>query len=361
MNHQPLGLTGVKVSELCLGTMNFGHPTFGVGEEDSLAVINAYLDAGGNFIDTADAYGGGESERIVAKAVKGRRDQVIIATKGFFPRTPNFGELAEHVNAMGSSRRHLSLAVEDSLRRLETDYIDLYQVHLWDELTPIEETLSTLTNFVRQGKVCYVGLSNYTAWQIAEARQLCKQHGWEPFVTAQMQYSLACRHIEHDIVPVCLRYGIGLLPWSPLAMGVLTGKYPRGTTAMADARFKQEAANDAEARWRAQFFNDKSWGHRRCAARAGQGDGQYSGDAGHRLAADPAGGLQRDHRAQDGNPTQGQSGRQQGEIHPSAAGPARSGQRGGPAVPRDDDHPSPRGSRATVNRWRLGGEVTPAC
>ena len=158
MNHRNLGLSGLKVSEICLGAMNFGQPQFGVGEGESLKVIAGYLEAGGNFIDTADAYTGGESERIVAKAVNGKRQQVVIATKGHFPRKPTFGEPPEHVNAVGSSRRHLTIALEDSLRRLETDYADLYQVHIWDDATPIEETLSALDDF-------------------AESRLLAKMHG----------------------------------------------------------------------------------------------------------------------------------------------------------------------------------------
>ena len=259
MQHRKMGLSGLKVTDLCLGAMNFGHPDFGVGPEESLRVIDAYLDAGGNFIDTADAYTGGVSERIVAGALKGRRDSVVLATKGYFPRTPRFDQPPEHVNAMGASRRHLSQALEDSLRRLETDYVDLYQVHLWDEFTPIEETLATLDDFVRRGKVRYVGLSNYSAWQIAESRMLAKLHGWEPFVTAQMQYSLVCRHIEHDIIPVCRRHGLGLLPWSPLGMGALTGKYQRGAMKAEGARFGSDPANEGDLAWRRQFLNEQAW------------------------------------------------------------------------------------------------------
>jgi len=259
MKHRTLGLSGLQVSELCLGAMNFGQPAFGVSADESRPVIDKFLDAGGNFIDTADAYGAGASEEIVGRALKGRRDRVIVATKGYFPCTPRFGEPPEHVNAMGASRRHLTLALEASLRRLGTDYVDLYQVHLWDQVTPIEETLSALDAFIRQGKVRYVGLSNYSAWQIAESRLLARLHGWEPFVTAQVQYSLICRHIEHDIVEVCRRYGIGLLPWSPLGMGVLTGKYSRDQTKLDDARFRTDPANEADAAWRAQFFNEHAW------------------------------------------------------------------------------------------------------
>ena len=216
MRFRQLGMSGLQVSEFCLGTMNFGQQQYGVGEADSIRVIRAFLEAGGNFLDSADAYNAGISEQILAKALAGRRDSVIIATKAFFPCVMNFGDPPPHPNALGTSRRHLTHALNDSLARLNTDYIDLYQVHCWDHRTPIEETLATLNDFVRSGKVRYVGLSNFAAWQIAESRQLCRQFGWEPFVTAQMQYSLICRTIEDDVIPVCRRYGIGILPWSPL-------------------------------------------------------------------------------------------------------------------------------------------------
>jgi len=256
MKLRKLGNTGVLVSELCLGTMNFGQPDWGVDEASSLGVLKAYFDAGGNFIDTADVYTGGISEYICAKALAGRRDSVIVATKGHFPVTAKFGEPPVHANALGSSRRHLIAALEDSLRRLKTDYIDLYQVHCWDRVTPIHETLATLDAFVKSGKVRYVGLSNFEAWQIAEARQLCIRFNWEPFVTAQMQYSLACRDIERGVVPVCERYNIGLLPWSPLGGGVLTGKYKRDMTGPAGTRFgpTPDDAND----WRKRFVNQRN-------------------------------------------------------------------------------------------------------
>ncbi len=256
MNPRKLGCTGLFVSDLCLGTMNFGMADWGVDERTGLDVIAAYFDGGGNFLDTADVYSAGLSERICAKAMKGRRDRVVLATKGHFPVVERFGEPPAHINAAGSSRRHLTLALEDSLRRLETDYVDLYQVHCWDAHTPIEETLATLDAFVKSGKVRYVGLSNFDAWQIAESRQLCIRHGWEPFVTAQMQYSLACRDIERGVVPVCRKYGIGLLPWSPLGGGVLTGKY-RGT-GPADAGTRFGAFPDENNDWRRAFLNERN-------------------------------------------------------------------------------------------------------
>lgn len=256
MNHRRLGNTGVYVTDLCLGTMNFGMPDWGVDEKTSLNVIAAYLDAGGNFIDTADVYAKGVSEEICGKAIRGQRDRVILATKGHFPVVARFGDPPEHVNATGSSRRHLTQALHDSLRRLNTDYIDLYQVHCWDWHTPLEETLSTLNDFVRAGKVRYVGLSNFDAWQIVEARQLCIRHSWEPFVTAQMQYSLVCRDIESAVVPVCRRYAMGILPWSPLGGGVLTGKYARDGRGPTGSRFGDMP--DEPNSWRRQFLNERN-------------------------------------------------------------------------------------------------------
>jgi aryl-alcohol dehydrogenase-like predicted oxidoreductase len=257
MKTRRLGMSGLQVSELCLGAMNFGNPRFGVDEGESRRVIDTYLDRGGNFIDTADAYSGGVSEEIVGRAVARRRDAVVVATKGFYPVTAAFGDPPQHPNALGSSRGHLTAALEGSLRRMGTEYVDLYQVHCWDALTPIQETLSALDAFVKQGKVRYVGLSNYTAWQIAEARQLCIRNGWEPFVTAQMQWSLICRDIELDVVPACRRYGMGILPWSPLGGGVLTGKYAAGARPTG-ARHSGEPKSTAAAAWRARLVNERN-------------------------------------------------------------------------------------------------------
>jgi aryl-alcohol dehydrogenase-like predicted oxidoreductase len=256
MNLRPLGNTGLRVSELCLGTMNFDMPDWGTDEAESLRIIDKFAEAGGNFIDTADVYGKGASELIVGKACKGRRDRLIIATKGHFPVVKRFGEPPEHANATGSSRKHLTQALDASLKRLATDYIDLYQVHCWDDHTPIQETLSTLDGFVKSGKVRYVGLSNFDSWQIAESRQLCIRFNWEPFVTAQMQYSLVRRDIETGVVPVCLRNKIGILPWSPLGGGVLTGKYKPDHTGPADTRFGPTP--DAANAWRKDFVNDRN-------------------------------------------------------------------------------------------------------
>lgn len=256
MKLRALGRSGVRVSELCLGAMNFGNVRFGCDEAQSRRVIDAYVERGGNFIDTADAYSGGISEEIVGRALAGRRDAIVVATKGFYPVTEGFGEPPAHANALGSSRRHLVEAVHASLRRLGTDHVDLYQVHCWDARTPVEETLSTLDSLVTQGKIRYWGLSNWSAWQVAEGATLCAWKGWEPAVTAQMQYSLACRDIEQDVVPACERHGIGILPWSPLGQGVLTGKYLK--SAESGARLAGPAPNAATAAWRERFLNARS-------------------------------------------------------------------------------------------------------
>jgi aryl-alcohol dehydrogenase-like predicted oxidoreductase len=257
MKQRRLGSAGLVVSDLCLGAMNFGNPRIGVGEAESRRVIDAYLDRGGNFVDTADAYSGGVSEEVVGRALAGRRDAVILATKAHFPVTAAFGDPPAHANAFGSSRRHLTQALDASLRRLGTEWIDLYQVHCWDALTPIEETLSTLDGFVRQGKVRHVGLSNFTAWQVAEAHHVALGNGWEPFVTAQVQHSLVARDVEQDVLPACERYGIGILPWSPLGQGVLTGKY-RGGASRQGTRFAGEPEGEAQRVWRSRYLNERN-------------------------------------------------------------------------------------------------------
>lgn len=258
MEYRTMGKSGLKVSSLCLGTMNFGQMEWGADEEQSLSIVDAFLESGGNFIDTANVYSEGRSETIVGKAIRGRRDKLVVGTKGFYPVVKAFGDPPPHPNAVGASRGHLTAALDASLKRLGTDHVDLYQMHNWDHVTPPQETLSTLDSFVRQGKVRYVGMSNYTAWQIAETRHLSMLNGWEPFVTAQHQYSLINRDIEHGVGPVCRRYGIDLLPWSPLGQGVLTGKYSGVGKAPAGTRFGGEPKNEMQARWRGKYVNDRS-------------------------------------------------------------------------------------------------------
>jgi aryl-alcohol dehydrogenase-like predicted oxidoreductase len=225
-----LGRSGLLVSPLCLGAMNFGNEQFGCDEAASIGIIHAYLDGGHNFIDTANVYSGTLSETIVGKAVKGRRDSVVIATKAASP-------LGAGPFQGGTSRKHVMRAVEDSLRRLDTDYIDLYQMHRYDENTPLEETLSTLNDLVRAGKVRYIGVSNWRASDIAEAAVLTNAKGWEPLVSLQPQYSILARDIEVEIVPVCQKFGLGIIPWSPLGGGMLTGKYKQGEQPAEGTRF----------------------------------------------------------------------------------------------------------------------------
>jgi aryl-alcohol dehydrogenase-like predicted oxidoreductase len=231
MEYLPLGRSGLKISRVCLGAMNFGAPagTPGCDEDEAGRIIGAYLEAGGNIIDTADGYSGGQSEEIVGRAVKGRRDAVVLATKAFLPQGPG-------PNDRGLSRVHLARALEASLRRLGTDYIDLYQCHQWDLATPIEETMAALDAFVRSGKVRYLGCSNFTAAQIVEAQWAAQRVSGTPFISLQSQYSLIARAIEAEILPVCQRHGLGTLTWSPLGGGVLAGRYRPGQPPGDDTR-----------------------------------------------------------------------------------------------------------------------------
>jgi len=220
MDYVRLGDTGLHVSPLCLGCMMFG--AWGnTDHEDSVRVIHAAIDAGINFLDTADVYSGGESEEIVGKALKGRRDDVILATKFH-------GPTGSGPNDRGNSRHHIFRAVEDSLRRLDIDYIDLYQVHRPDPLTNVEETLSALTDLVRQGKVRYIGSTTYPAAEIVEAQWAAARRGLERFVSEQPPYSILVRDIERALLPAAAKYKMGVIVWSPLAGGWLSGKYRRG-------------------------------------------------------------------------------------------------------------------------------------
>jgi len=219
MNYVRLGRTGVHVSRLCLGAMMFGQ-WGNPDHEESVRIIHKALDAGVNFLDTADVYSHGESEEIVAKALKGRRDRVILATKFT-------GPMSDDINDRGMSRRWILHEVENSLRRLDTDWIDLYQVHRPDHKTDIEETLGALTDLVRQGKVRYIGCSTFPAESIVEAQWASEQHSLERFVCEQPPYSIFVRGIETAVLPTALRYAMGVIAWSPLAGGWLTGRYRR--------------------------------------------------------------------------------------------------------------------------------------
>lgn len=220
MRYRTLGKTGIEVSTHCLGTMMF-QAGFNSDHEDCARIVHTALDQGINFVDTADMYGQGESEEIVGKALRGRRDDVVLATKVHFP-------MGEGPNRGGNSRRWILQAVEDSLRRLDTDWIDLYQVHFPDHTTDIEETLAVLSDLVREGKIRAFGCSNYQAEEIVEAHHVSERRGLGRFRTDQPPYSILARGIESSLLPVCERYGMGVLVWSPLAFGFLTGKHRKG-------------------------------------------------------------------------------------------------------------------------------------
>lgn len=219
-----LGRSGLRVSPLCLGTMTFGHQEWGCDEKVSRQIWDRFLQSGCNFIDTADLYAGGESERIIGRMLKedGNRDEIVLATKFNFNRRP------ADPNGGGNSRKHILEAVEASLERLQTDYIDLYWMHAWDTLTPVEEVVSTLNRLVDMGKVRYYGFSDTPAWYVGAAHAMATCRGWAPPIAMQLEYSLACRDIEYEFVPAAQNLGLGITPWSPLSGGLLTGKYKRG-------------------------------------------------------------------------------------------------------------------------------------
>jgi aryl-alcohol dehydrogenase-like predicted oxidoreductase len=239
MELRTLGPTGTLVSSLCLGTMTFGHET---DEPTAHAQLDRFVESGGNFVDTADVYQHGVSEAFVGRwlAASGRRDDLVLATKARFA-------MGEDPNAAGLSRRWLLRAAEASLRRLQTDTIDLYQVHCWDPRTPLEETLAALDDLVRSGKVRYVGISNFTGWQLQRAILLARANGWAPVVSLQPQYNLLAREIEWELVPLCLDEGVGILPWSPLGGGWLTGKYDRDRPPAGATRLGEDPDRGVEA------------------------------------------------------------------------------------------------------------------
>jgi aryl-alcohol dehydrogenase-like predicted oxidoreductase len=236
MEYRPLGRTGVSVSQLCLGTMMFGE--WGTKDHDeSIRVIHRALDAGINFVDTADVYSQGESEVIVGKALQSRRDDVVLATKFFMPFDGN-------PNHRGGSRRWIMTEVEHSLRRLGTDYIDLYQMHRYDPAVDLDETLGALTDLVRAGKVRYIGHSTFPASALVEAQYIARDRGRERFVTEQPTYSILTRNIENEILPLTQRYGMGVLSYSPLAGGWLSGRYRKDTEAVGPTSVaRQRLAN----------------------------------------------------------------------------------------------------------------------
>jgi aryl-alcohol dehydrogenase-like predicted oxidoreductase len=235
------------VSELCLGTMTFGRE---LDEDGSKEILNGFLEAGGNFIDTADVYEAGVSEEITGRAIKDMRDDLVLATKVRFP-------MGDGPNDVGLPRKHIISGCEASLRRLGTDYIDLYQVHAWDAATPLEETLSALSDLVRSGKVRYIGVSNFTGWQLVKALYTSELKGLEKFVTMQPQYSLVERNIEYELLPACVEEGIGVMPWGPLGGGFLSGKYRRGEEPPEDSRIAG-ASDDLEEAWHKRAV-ERNW------------------------------------------------------------------------------------------------------
>src|SRR6266576_2264336 len=220
MNYRLLGNSGLRVSEAALGTMTFGDDWgWGAAKDEARKVYDAFREAGGNFIDTANIYTNGTSETFLGEFIKGHRESVGMATKytnAFASKDPN---------AAGNQRKNMAQAVEASLKRLQTDYIDLYWVHIWDQITPVEEVMRGLDDLVRQGKVLYVGISDAPAWWIAQANTLAHLRGWSPFIGLQIEYSLIERTVERELLPMAKALGIGVTAWSPLSNGVLTGKY----------------------------------------------------------------------------------------------------------------------------------------
>ena len=229
MEHRPLGRTGVSVSKLCLGAMMFG--AWGEPDHDAgIRIIHRALDAGINFIDTADVYSRGESEEIVGKALSGsRRENVVLATKFH-------GTMGDDPNQAGNSRRWIFREVEASLKRLQTEWIDLYQVHRWDPWTDHDETLGALSDLVTQGKVRYIGSSTYPAAQIVKAQWVARDRGHQRFICEQPPYSILARGIEADVLPTCREFGIGVIPWSPLAGGWLSGRWRKGAEDLTSRR-----------------------------------------------------------------------------------------------------------------------------
>ena len=251
MQYRTLGHSGTVVSSYALGTMTFGAEAT---EETSHAILDNYFAAGGNFIDTADVYSSGTSEEIIGRWLDKRpemKDRAVIATKGRFP-------MGTAPNDVGTSRRRLTRALDASLRRLGVEQIDLYQMHAWDPITPLEETLRFLDDAVRHGKIAYYGFSNFLGWQLTKAVHVARSHGWNPPVSLQPQYSLLVRDIEFEIVPAALDAGIGLLPWSPLGGGWLSGKYKRDEAPAGATRLGENPKRGMEA-WQARNDNPATW------------------------------------------------------------------------------------------------------
>ncbi|OAH09774.1 aldo/keto reductase [Streptomyces jeddahensis] len=241
MRYRLFGRTGLRVSELFLGAMTFGEQGgAGAPPEECRRMLDLYADAGGNVVDTAVNYRGGESETILGELIEGRRDRFVVATKYTISRD------GSDPNAAGNHRKNLTLSLETSLRRLRTDHIDVYWVHLWDRHTPIEETMRALDDAVRAGKILYTGISDAPAWVVSRANTLAEWRGWTSFAGLQVPYSLLNRDIERELLPMAEAYGMTVAAWSPLAGGVLSGKYTRPGGAGTDTRFAADALGERE-------------------------------------------------------------------------------------------------------------------
>ena len=235
MNYRLLGHSGLRVSEAALGTMTFGEEWgWGAAMDEVRKIYEAYRAAGGNFIDTANVYTNGQSETILGELLQGHRHEVVLATK--FTNAP----AANDANAGGNHRKSMMQSVEASLKRLRTDYIDLYWLHIWDRITPVEEVMRGFDDLVRQGKVLYIGVSDAPAWWVAQANTLAQLRGWTPFAGLQIEYSLVERTVERELIPMSQALGLGVVAWSPLAQGLLSGKY-HGGGASEDARLNTES------------------------------------------------------------------------------------------------------------------------
>jgi aryl-alcohol dehydrogenase-like predicted oxidoreductase len=233
MRYRLLGKSGLRVSELCLGTMTFGEDWgWGSSKDESRRIFDAFFEAGGNFIDTANIYTNGTSESLLGEFLQGRRDSAVLATKYTNAMS------GSDPNAAGNQRKNMMRAVEASLKRLRTDYIDLYWLHIWDRITPLEEVMRAFDDLVRQGKILHTGVSDMAAWAVARANTLAELRGWSPFVGLQIEYSLVERTVERELLPMAEALGLGVTAWSPLGGGVLTGKYRAGQA--QDARYGAE-------------------------------------------------------------------------------------------------------------------------
>ncbi len=250
MHYKFLGNTGLKVSELCLGCMTFGRES---SKALSFQIMDMFLERGGNFFDTANVYERGTSEMVLGEWLKDKpRDEMVIATKVRFP-------MGDDPNNVGLTRKHILQSIEDSLNRLGLDYIDLYQVHMWDSATPLEETLRTLDTLVQSGKVRYIGASNFTAWQLQKAIDMSRYNGWESFVTLQPLYNLLDRELEWELLPLAQNEGLGTLIWSPLRGGWLSGKYTRDMQAPPSGTRVKKATEQGWSETWDVYANERTW------------------------------------------------------------------------------------------------------